>query len=253
MDERSARNLLNDSIDKVINDSLADSSLNPMIKKVIRLFKGTGNFKKAQIEMIRNRKRMMTWLNNFSGNPDSTTIYQHSLYKIEEFTAILFPTLELQISRLEELNNFILEQSDSPIAKRWVDYILKVIILRQVSSRNLLISPTLFNLSIQKSRDPAEKKAISSENVKISFAEVESEYRAINENLIFFPFTNEFDLNFENNLLVRSSEYSQLLCETYKLVADEFNKAKQRINCIDFEDMLILTADLLTKKLSEKM
>jgi ATP-dependent exoDNAse (exonuclease V) beta subunit len=68
---------------------------------------------------------------------------------------------------------------------------------------------------------------------------------------LFFQ-RNEFDLNFENNLLVRYSEYSQLLCETYKLVADEFNNAKQRINCIDFEDMLLLTAELLTKETIRK-
>lgn len=40
VDKRAAENLLNDSIDKVINDSLADPELNPVIKRVIRLFKG---------------------------------------------------------------------------------------------------------------------------------------------------------------------------------------------------------------------
>ncbi|MBK7866333.1 MAG: UvrD-helicase domain-containing protein [Ignavibacteriales bacterium] len=36
------------------------------------------------------------------------------------------------------------------------------------------------------------------------------------------------------------------------MVADEFNKAKTRINCIDFEDMLIFTADLLRKETIRK-
>lgn len=65
--------------------------------------------------MIRNRKRMMTWLNNLKENPDSDTIYKFSLEKIEEFISILIPTLDFQISKLAELNNYILEQSGSPI------------------------------------------------------------------------------------------------------------------------------------------
>ncbi len=255
VDKRAAENLLNDSIDKVINDSLADPELNPVIKRVIRLFKGTDNFKRAQAEMIRNRKRMMTWLNNFKENPDSDTIYKFSLEKIEEFISILIPTLDFQISKLEELNNYILEQSGSPIAEKGRLYLDNYHSATGFLEKFTHLSNFIHSINSKSSKGILlrSQQYLTSKISKSLSAEVESEYREINENLtgLFFSI-NEFDLNFENNLLVRSSEYSQLLCETYKLVADEFNKAKQRINCIDFEDMLILTAGLLTKETIRK-
>lgn len=250
IDKRAAENLLNDSIEKVISDSLADSSLNPIIKKVIRLFKGTENFKRAQAEMIRNRKRMMTWLNNFPGEPDSTSIYQFSLDKIEEFTSILFPTLDFQISKLEELNSFILEQSGSPIAETGR---LQLDLYHSASDfleKYVHLSDFIHSINSKSSKGILlrSQQYLTSKISKSLSAEVESEYRSINEYLTgFFYSINEFDLKLEENLLIRSSEYAELLSVTYKMVSDEFNQAKKRINCIDFEDMLIFTADLLTK------
>lgn len=255
VDKKASDNLLNDSIDKVINDSLADPVLNPVIKRAIRLFKGTDKFKRAQAEMTRNRKRMMTWLNNLPGDPDSATIFSYSLEKIEEFLSTLFPTLELQISKLEELNNFILQQSGSPIAEKGR---LHLDLYHSASGflekyTNIVNFVHTINTKSEGRIELRNKQYLTPKISKSLTPEAEFEYRSINENLagLFFS-EKELDLKFENNLLIRFSEYSQLLCETYKLVADEFSKAKQRINCIDFEDMLIFTAELLTKETIRK-
>lgn len=255
VDKRGAEELLNDSIDKVVNDSLADPALNSMIKKVIRLFKGTENFKKALAEMIRNRKRMMTWLSNFQGNPDPANIYLLSLGKLEEFISILFPTLELQISKLEELNNIILEQSGSSIAEAGRMHLdnyhsASVFLEKFAHISNFIYS---INSKSQKGILLRTQQYLTSKISKSLPPEAEFEYRSINENLCSLFYTpGGFDLSIENNLLVRFSEYSQLLCETYRMVSDEFDKAKKRINCIDFEDMLIFTADILTKETIRK-
>jgi len=247
LDDQSSDNLMRETTDEIISRSLVDETLSPDIKKLIRLLRGTSRFKSTMKEMIDGRKRVQSWLDGLDGDISSETILKKSVESINSYIAILFPTLNKMVEGIAFINDFVASKGENAYANKIYDLLTEF----HSSSDNIvkfdILSQILKNFLTKEGE--IRKKSYLSDKLKAlvdpeKFAEIQENCLYLRK---FFEFASKEEDKTSYDHLKIYAEYSSLFIKFYKITLELLNKKKKDINAIDFEDMLILTAELLKK------
>ena len=247
LDDQSSDNLIKETTDEIISRSLVDEGLAPEIKKLIRLLRGTSRFKSTIQEMINERKRVQSWLDGFDGDISPDTIFKKSVESINNYIAVLFPTLDQMVEGIKYINDIVASNVENAYANKFSDLLSQFHSTADNVVKFDILSQILKDFLTDKGE--IRKKSYLSDKLKAlvdpeKFTEIQQNCRYLKK---FFDFKTKEQDKTSYDLLKIYSEYSSLFIKFYKITLELLNKKKKDINAIDFEDMLILTAELLKK------
>ena len=250
-----ATQLVMDATTEVIAESLPDPEISPEIKKIIRLFRSTANFKAAMLKMINERKKIKTYTGHLGENTTRENILQNTHTRLGELINTLFPTLDQLVGMIGDVNNLIIDSGGSEIAtaagnainsyKNASDPIGKYVALSHLLG---IISTTTGEKKIRstgyltkKIRDGLDGSAVN-------------DLETLHAHLVkFFKPITAPDIEQTKKLLELHAENSSLLLKYYFKILARYNEKKNALNCIDYEDMLLLSAVLLENPAVKKV
>lgn len=238
--------LITEATTEIIAESLADPEISPEIKKIIRLYQSTSKFKLAIKEMINGRKKIKTWTDQLKGNLSSENILRINMTRIGELMEILFPTLDDLVGKIRDVNNFVLERTGSATAAEAAPVIENYFNVSDPVDRYVSLCQLLGIISTKKG-DSILVNGYLTKKLRTGLDSVLlSDLETLHSNLIkFFKPDKEADTDYTNQLLTLHAEYSSLLLKYYNLINARYTEKKNALNCIDFEDMLLLAANIL--------
>lgn len=238
--------LITEATTEIISESLADPEISPEIKKIIRLYQSTSKFKLAIKEMINGRKKIKTWTDQLNGDLSPENILRINMTRIGELMDILFPTLDDLVGKIREVNNFVLDQTGSAIAAEAGTCVESYFNSTEPVDKYVNLCQLLGIISTKKGDSILVNGYLTKKLRTRLDAVVLSDLEALHSNLIkFFKPDKEADTEDTIRLLTIHAEYSSLLLKYYNLINARYTEKKNALNCIDFEDMLLLAAVIL--------
>ncbi len=250
--ENESKQLIIDSATDIIAESLADPGMSQEIKKAIRLFRSTEKFKAAIVTMIKQRKKIQTYSAYLENDISPENILNKNTGRIGDYINILFPTLDDLVLKLKELNDFIHEEKPTEVTiqanaafaiyKTDLDPVAKYVAISRIMNE---ISTQGGDLRKQRFLDKNILPKLGIEKT--------TEYLAVYQYLKgFFWKKEKIDPENVRHLLSLHAEYTSLLLRFFQLILNCYNNKKSELNCIDFDDMILMTADILKKPAVKK-
>lgn len=245
--------LITEATTEIIAESLADPEISPEIKKIIRLYQSTSKFKLAIKEMINGRKKIKTWTDQLKGNLSSENILRINMTRIGELMEILFPTLDDLVGKIRDVNNFVLEQTGSTTAAEAIPVTENYFHVSDPVDRYVSLCKLMGTISTKKGDSILNRGYLTNDLRARLDNTVLSDLITLHSHLIkFFKPDKEADTDYTNQLLTLHAEYSSLLLKYYNLINARYTEKKNALNCIDFEDMLLLAAAILVNPAVKK-
>jgi len=248
LDKLATSDLINESTEEMIASSLGDPIFSSDLKKLIRLSRSTRAFKDSIGRMISERKKIRNYLSQFEGEPVPSAISKVTRESLIHFISVLFPTRDTLLGNIAQINSDIFPfiKSDNPEKIRVLleeyaatsDYILKFDTLAAIldiflTQKGEIRSSGYLNDKLRGKYDPDH------------LIEIQTTANYIRQILISESGGSSFHINVY-------AEYASLFFKYYKMTLDILTQKKKYLNAIDYEDMLILTAELLTKESVKK-
>ena len=252
--ENESKQLIIESTTEIIAESLTDPEKSPEIKKAIRLFRSTDKFKGAIGTMINSRKKIQTYTAFLDGDISPDNILNKSILRLDEYIKILFPTLDELVRELEGLNSYLLEKKETETALAAgnllreyfsaADSLTKYVLLTKILGY-ILTSTNPFGIRKRgylESKYEAELGDTTKNRLELITARLRK---------FFNPDVNN-TVDKTRHLLSLHAEYSSLLLKYFTLILDRYNKKKSEVNCVDFDDMILMSAEILKKPAVKK-
>ncbi len=247
LDDQSSDNVIKETTDEIISRSLADEELSPGIKKLIRLLRGTSGFKSALRKMVKERKRVESWLDGLDGEISSEAIFKRSVETINNYIAVLFPTLDKTVEDIAYINDIVASKGENDVANTISDLLSQF----HATTDNIVKFETITQILNIFIGDKGNIKFQGYLNKNLKSLVDPEKLAAIQDNCRYFwnlfGLKNKIPLEKSYPHLTIYSEYSFLFIRFYKITLELLNKKKKDLNAIDFEDLLILTSELLRK------
>ena len=247
VDERIAEDLLNQSIDEIITSHLYSNS--KIVKKLIRIFGNKSQLIKAIKTLFGKRKTIEHILDNIYNNEENIAGQLHIQF-VETCERLFGESINIIISNITSLNKlageYKLSEKQIEINRLLKDQILKKNIVDRLIQLDEIRNTLLTNKGNVYKRGYLSGKQFEDNSALIE--ETEDLLRELSEIKV------STDYNILNSEL---AEFGKELALIYSEINERYTSKKRYKAYLDFEDLLLITQELLQKEtiindLSEK-
>ncbi|MCZ7603573.1 MAG: UvrD-helicase domain-containing protein [Melioribacteraceae bacterium] len=241
LNQQDANEMLDITIEEFVSQNLQQTNYTESLKKIIRLLGGKYKFISEIKNIVHNRKIFEKLEQTIYINRNEEII-QYYERLIDEFLHHIY-TNELQylIELIKEFNNSILAQDrDNQLAIE-ITYCIDKIHNRNTILEKIKLFPELVDLFFTK-QFSVKKRGYQKKDYNTDQTLVDR----IEEKLDELKFLVEFQI--DKQVLQATIEYAKDIFQIGKILLEEYDERKRKAGSLDFEDILLLTKNLTSKR-----
>lgn len=238
IDQITADEILELSIDESINYLINDETYKEKLKYLIRIFGAKRILEQHLKSAIYSRKIINQHLDALYTQTEKEIAECFSAEFWPIFTKLFKDNIDSAVKSIEKINNEVLKQKgENQIALEVLSYLSRYSKNNSLNE-NVNILKAIYNLILTsqnkvKSRDYLNKDRVNFEN-EITFLEK-----------FYSDIKSFFDIEYEKELHLELARFGKHFIDVYKFVYNNYTNKKQQRGYLDFEDILLYTQKLI--------
>ncbi len=242
IDEQLSNELIELSVEELIKQSFNSPEEEP-IKYLIRIFSSKNAFAKELIKLIKYRKKVIGISNSFYSKSENEISDFFRITFHDYVDKILHLNLEQLITSVESINDAVLQnKAENEIAANTKKILNQI--KKEKKNENLLLQlKEIKDLILTKNLTVASRGYLNDKNSR----EELSEQISFTEKY-FNDFKKILEIEDNPNIEIELAKFGKTMIRFFEKGLENYNSKKSDSGYLDFEDILLLTQEILKKE-----